>query len=344
MTIVSLARIMTAAAAALILAACTTNPATGRRFFSTLSPQQEAAIGAQAAPELTEEFGGKTPSPELQAYITEVGRKLAAQTEAYFPTLDWEFTLLDSPVVNAFALPGGKVFISRGLAEKLESEAELAGVLGHEVGHVSAQHTSQRMSQALGLNLALGVAGLAVGTSGQDSDLRRYGQYALPALAVGGNLYLLKFGRSEESEADYLGMRYMSKAGYNPRAQARVMEILKAEERRGRPPEFLSTHPLPESRIADIQKLLNSKEFADTANLPFYPERYQQRFLSVVRTLPPARQPAPAPEGQVQQRLQQQRQSRTAQPAQGMQPRDDHAPPPASPQPRGGDVIGRPPR
>jgi predicted Zn-dependent protease len=307
------------------LAACTKNMATGQSFFTTLSPEQEAQIGEEASPEMIAEFGGKTPSPELQQYITEIGMKLAAQVEdPQFKSLKWEYTLLDSPVVNAFALPGGKVFITRGLADKLTSEAQLAGVLGHETGHVSAQHTARRIGQAAILNTSLAAVGLAVGASGNETA-QKYGQYALPALAVGGNVILLKFGRDEESQADYLGMRYMMKAGYNPRAQEQVMEILKSEEGDSSPPEFLSTHPIPATRINDINNLLKSEEFSGGTNLPFDEPQYQQRYLRIARTLPPPKQPAPTPEGQAQEKAQQmsgQRRSRPAKPrpAAGMRP------------------------
>lgn len=287
---------------------CQTNPATGERFFSTLSPEQEAAIGAEAAPGLTEQFGGRVENAQLQQYVTSIGERLAKETESYFPSLDWEFTLLDSPVINAFALPGGKVFISRGLAEKLTNEAQMAAVLGHEVGHVSAQHTARRIGQATIFNAGLAVAGLAVGMSDASSDVRKIGQYAVPALAVGGNLMILKFGRDEEAQADELGMRYMSKLGYDPRAQLQVMEILKQAAGEGSgAPEFLSTHPLPQTRIDRIEGLLRSDEFKQTqnnTNYQMFPERYQREFLSVLRTLPPPRQPAPVPAGQAQQQLQ----------------------------------------
>lgn len=305
---------ITAAVVALGLAliaapGCQTNPATGEKFFSTLSPEQEAALGAQAAPGLTEQFGGRVENPQLQQYVTNIGQRLAKETESYFPGLEWEFTLLDSPVINAFALPGGKVFISRGLAEKLTSEAQMAAVLGHEVGHVTAQHTARRMGQGTIFNAGLAVAGLAVGMSDADSDVRKIGQYAVPALAVGGNLVILKFGRDEEAQADYLGMRYMSKLGYDPHAQLEVMEILKqASGSGGGAPEFLSTHPLPQTRIDRIEELLRSDEFKQTQNNPnyqMYPERYQREFLSVLKTLPPPKQPAAAPPaGQAQQQLQ----------------------------------------
>jgi len=298
----TLRRTAAALALGLLMAAaagCQTNAATGQKFFTTLSPAQEAAIGAEAAPGLTEQFGGKVASAPLQQYVTNIGLRLAKETESYFPTLEWEFTLLDSPVINAFALPGGKVFISRGLAEKLTSEAQMAGVLGHEVGHVSAQHTARRIGQATLFNVGIAAAGIAVGLSDSDSDVRKVGQFAVPALAVGGNLVILKFGRDEEAQADYLGMRYMSKLGYDPKAQLEVMEILKAASGAGGgSPEWMSTHPLPQTRIDRIRALLNEDEFKLTQNNPnyqMYPERYQREFLSVLKTLPPPKQQAPAP-------------------------------------------------
>jgi predicted Zn-dependent protease len=271
---------------------CTTNPATGRTFLAVLSRDQEAQLGSEAAPELRQQFGGAVEHRGLQEFVTQVGMSMVPHTEGYFRELEWEFTLLDSAVINAFALPGGKVFITRGLAERMSNEAQLAGVLGHEIGHVTAQHTSQRISQHLGLNLGLAAVGLAVGLSDPGGDVRRISEVAIPALAIGGNLVLLSFNRNEESESDYLGMRYMSRAGYNPRGQLEVMQIL-AEAAGASPttPQWLLTHPLPETRIRDIQRRLESNEFAQaTATLPMHEERFEREFLSVLRRLPPARQ------------------------------------------------------
>jgi predicted Zn-dependent protease len=168
-------------------------------------------------------------------------------------------------------------------------------VLGHEIGHVTAQHTSQRISQHLGLNLGLAVAGLALGMADPEGDVRQVGEIALPALAVGGNLVLLSFNRNEESESDYLGMRYMSRAGYNPRGQLEVMQILaEAGARSPRQLEWLATHPLPETRIREIERRLQSAEFAEaTATLPMHEERFQMEFLQMLERLPPPRQDRP---------------------------------------------------
>lgn len=271
--------------------ACSVNPATGSRSLTLMSWDQEKAMGAEAAPQFTAEFGGPVPDESLQRYVDQVGQRLVAQIEPGVPDLDWEFTLLDSEVINAFALPGGKVFITRGLASRFNSEAQLAGVLGHEVGHVTARHGNQRVSKQIGFNVLLGAAAVGVGVADSDSDIRRYGQYAVPALAVGGNVVLLKYGRDEESEADQLGVRYMARAGYHPIAQREVMEIL-AEAggtSGGRPPEWLSTHPFPETRIARLNQIV-SEQYPDADTNPAYTrgeQAYQSNMLSRLRNLPP---------------------------------------------------------
>lgn len=279
---------------------CSVNPATGKRSFTLMSWEKEKALGLAAAPEMTEAFGGAVPDASIGDYASEVGAKLVTGIEQGVPDLDWEFTVLNSPVINAFALPGGKVFISRGLAEKLDSEAEFAGVLGHEIGHVTARHSNQQMSAQLGLNFAIGAVAAGIGLSDTDSEVRKYGQLGLPAVAVGSNLFLLRFGRSEELEADMLGMRYMSRAGFDPRGQLEVMQVLADEADGARQPEWLSTHPLPESRIEAIRDLL-ATEYANTQNNSAFKTnkvRYQSRMLDRLMNLPPA--PAPTQDEQAQ--------------------------------------------
>ncbi|MDF1869145.1 MAG: M48 family metallopeptidase [Phycisphaerales bacterium] len=273
---------------------CSVNPATGKRSFTLMSWEKEKALGLAAAPQMTEAFGGEVPDAAIGDYARQVGGKLVTGVEEGVPQLEWEFTVLNSPVINAFALPGGKIFLSRGLAEKLDSEAQFAGVLGHEIGHVTARHSNQQMSQQLGINFAIGAVAAGIGLSDADSDVRKYGQLGLPAVAVGSNLYLLSFGRSEELEADMLGMRYMSRAGYNPRGQLEVMQVLAAESQGARQPEWLSTHPLPESRIDRINELL-ATQYADTQNNPSYVDnqaRYKADMLDRLSKLPPAPEPS----------------------------------------------------
>jgi predicted Zn-dependent protease len=281
------------------LGGCKTNPATGDKILSLQSRDDLIKLGSEAAPQFTEQFGGKVPDVELQAYVTEIGSKMAAKTEADNPTLPWEFTLLNTDVINAFALPGGKVFFTRGLAAKLDNEAQMAGVLGHEIGHVTAEHAARRISQQMLFNVGVAGAAIAVGVSDENSDFRKWGQYGVPALAVGGNLLILKFGRDEENQADKLGMRYMTAVGYNPEAQKQVMQILARESGPRGTPEWLATHPYPETRVQRIDVLLQT-EYANTRDNPQYvfnEQQYRAQFLSRLNKLPPAPPPPQQPTG-----------------------------------------------
>ncbi len=280
---------------------CVKNSATGERIFSLQGRdalrEQEIKLGADAAPQMTREFGGAVNSPALRAYLTNLGNRLAATTEDENPKLPWEFTLLDSPVINAFALPGGKVFVSRGLVERMTNEAQLAGVVGHEIAHVTAQHTIQRMNQANYYSVGVAVAGIALSSAGEDTRLGQVAPLLLPAIQVGGQTILLKFGRDEELQADSLGMRYMARAGYNPEAQRQVMQILKDASGGAQQLEILSTHPLPQTRIDRTSALLTG-EFAAAAKDPknqFYEQRFQQQCLAELKRLPP-----PSPQAQAE--------------------------------------------
>jgi len=266
---------------------CTTNEATGRSQLLAFDRAEEVAIGQEAMPQLVAEYGGEVPDPSLRGYIEQVGVSMVPYTEADNPSLPWEFTLLDSDVINAFALPGGKVFMSRGLAERMTNEAQLASVLGHEIGHVTARHTSERVGHAMGIQVFASVVGAVAGYSSSQIVAE-----AVPQIVgAGGQGYLLKYGRDQELEADRLGMRYMVRAGYDPIGLKQTMQILAEAAGDGRQPEFLSTHPHPESRIEQAERLL-AREYAETQNNPEYKlheGRFRQRFLSIVATLPPAR-------------------------------------------------------
>lgn len=270
---------------------CTTNPATGKTILTMKSWDWEREVGAEAAPQFTEQFGGEVPNRQLQAYVTRIGESMTEVVEEGVPDLEWEFTLLNTDVINAFALPGGKVFFTRGLAERLDNEAQMAGVLGHEIGHVTARHGNQRISSQTLLNIGIAGAAIAVGVADSDSDFRKYGQLAVPALAIGGNVVLLSYGRNEELEADMLGMRYMSRCDqrYDPMAQRQVMAILAEAGGGSSTPEFLSTHPHPDSRIGQIDKLL-ATTYASTQNnkdYQLYAGRYKRQFLDVIARVPP---------------------------------------------------------
>jgi len=224
-----------------LLGACSTNPATGRSQLNLLSRTEEIQIGQEAAPELTVAYGGEVPSEELTAYVTEIGMNLAAQTEADNPSLPWSFTFLNTDVINAFALPGGQVFITRGLVERMDNEAQLAGVLGHEIAHVTARHANNRLSRQLGLSIAAAVGGAVIG---DDEDM----QMLVNGLVTGAGVYALTFDRGQESESDLLGMRYMAKAGYDPTGQLQVMQILaEASSGPGQPDEWRAAAPDPEN-------------------------------------------------------------------------------------------------
>lgn len=268
------------------LMGCSTNPATGLRQLNAISTSREIAMGSEAAPQFTQSYGGMVPSQTVVSYFQEMGGKLANVCER--PDLPWEFTIVDSSVINAFALPGGKVFISRGLADKLDNEAQLAGVIGHEIGHVTAQHIGQQMTRAMIIQ-GLGI-GLAVAGEQTDNDMLKVLGMGTTA---GGSIYLLKFGRDQESQADELGVRYMTRLGYNPIGQIQVMEVLKQASSGGSQPEILSSHPLPQTRIDRLTQLIQSRYPAafnqNNDQFRFDPNNYRQRMLGPLQSLPPAR-------------------------------------------------------
>lgn len=250
---------MTRAALALVLsaaaAACATNPATGGRQLSLVSKEQEIELGKQGTQDILQQFG-RYPDAKTQAYVERIGKAMAAKSER--PELPWTFTVLDDPLVNAFALPGGPVFVTRGILAHMNSEAELASVLGHEIGHITARHSAEQISKA-----QLAQVGLGVGMILSD-DLRQYGQVA----GIGLQLAFLKFGRDDERQADELGFRYMTAQGYDPREMADVFETLARAskgdgEGGGGPPEWLSTHPDPGNRAETAEKRAAEVKGAD---------------------------------------------------------------------------------
>jgi len=226
----------------LMIAACTMNPATGQRQLTLMSEAQEIQIGAQTHPEVLTTYGAYDDA-EWQTYIQQLGEKMAAVSER--PNLDWTFTVLDDPVVNAMALPGGFIYVNRGILAHFNSEAELASVLGHEIGHVTARHSVEQMSRAQLTQLGLGVAAVA------SEDFRRYAGLA----GQGVNLLFLKFGRDDENQADTLGLRYMTRAGYDPYEMPKVfgtLDRMSRSEGLRATPQWLSTHPDPGNRIEHI--------------------------------------------------------------------------------------------
>jgi len=266
------------------LAGCTKNAATGNSQSNFLSREEEIQIGTEQTPLLTQEYGGVVPDPALTAYLTEIGLKISAQVEDQYKGMPWEFTFLNSDVINAFALPGGKVFVSRALVQEMTNEAQLAGVLGHECGHVTAEHADAAIGRRMGLQIGAAAVSIFAGSSGSTAAA-----LAGEVVVNSAGVFMLKYDRNQESEADELGVRYMSRAGYNPMGQVQVMEILKRAGGGGGQAEFLSTHPLPETRIADLKKKLSGKKWAAIVNDPAYvynDAEFKARCLDRLKTLP----------------------------------------------------------
>lgn len=235
------------------------NPVTGERQAVGMNQEQEIALGLQAAPEMISQMGGTAPRNDPAARIVEeVGQRLVSVEEvAKSPYRGhFDFHLLeDRQTINAFALPGGQIFITRALFERLETEAQLAGVLGHEVGHVIHRHGAQRMASA---NLTQSIIqGVGVAASDGSSN----GQMAAQAAAYVGQMVLMKYGREDELESDNYGLKLMAQTGLDPAGMIRVMEILAEATGSGpRAPQWASTHPDPLARIDEIKQWLAANE------------------------------------------------------------------------------------
>lgn len=232
-----------------------TNPITGEKQHIDMSVDQEIALGVQAAPEMASQYGGEDPDSEARRLVSEVGTDVVAHSDAGRSEYQFHFhALADGQTVNAFALPGGQVFITRGLLTKLKSRGQLAAVLGHECGHVIARHSAEQVAQS---KLTQGLTGAAVIASYHPGDYNSRNSGAIAVLI--GNLVNLKFSRKDELEADKLGISLMSEAGYDPRAMIGVMEILKEASGGGRQPEFFATHPNPDNREEKIKAEIASR-------------------------------------------------------------------------------------
>jgi predicted Zn-dependent protease len=229
------------------------NPIINEVQHVDLSVDQEIALGLQAAPEMASQYGGEAADPEGQALVDRVGKRILERSSAKDSPYRFEFHLLaDTDTINAFALPGGQVFITEALLKRLETEGQLATVLAHEMGHVVARHGAQHLAKA---KLTQGLTGAAVLATYDPNNPRSQNTAMVAALV--GQLVNLRYGREDELQSDQLGVRFASEAGYDPRAMIRVMEILeKSMEGKGRPPEFFSTHPNPEHRIQRIQNVI----------------------------------------------------------------------------------------
>mgnify|MGYP003390226245 FL=1 len=222
------------------------NEVTGVTQHISITAEQEVALGLNSFPAMVEQYGGLHPDAEAQKLVKSVGQKIVQNSDARQTPYQYDFHLLADPnVVNAFALPGGQVFITTALISQFETEDELAGVLGHEIGHVVARHGAERIAKQ---ELTQGLTGAAVVASGDYNT-------AQAAQMIAG-LVNMSYGRDQELESDDLGVRFMSQAGYDPEALITVMEILEKASGGQRQPEFMSTHPSPENRVQRIKEAI----------------------------------------------------------------------------------------
>jgi len=225
------------------VSACATNPVTGRREISLMSESQEIALGKESDAQIRQEMGVYDDAA-LQKYVSDIGLRLARLSQR--PALPWQFTVVDQPAINAFALPGGFIYLTRGILPFLEDEAELAGVIGHEIGHVTARHSAQQYTRAVGGEIGLVALGVFVPAA------RPFGEASQQAMG----LLFLKFGREDELQSDQLGAGYAAAGGWDPAGVPGMLSTLgrlaEASGDRKGVPNFLSTHPDPLARVMEI--------------------------------------------------------------------------------------------
>jgi len=239
------------------------NPVTGEKQHIAISTDQEIRLGLESAPEMTREMGGEVSSTDPRtAEVQRIGALIVTHTDA--GTSPWKFKfhlLADTHTINAFALPGGQVFITLGLLNKLQTEAQLAGVLSHEIGHVLERHAAQQMAKSQLGEMFVAAAGTAA------SDSNHPGRFTDTTMvaAVINHMFQLRYSRHDESEADQWGLKLMTQSGFDPRAMIEVMEILKSSGSNGHAPEIFQTHPNPDLRIQQIKAYLT--EHPPSSNL-----------------------------------------------------------------------------
>jgi len=253
--------------------ACAVNPATGERELSLIGEGQEIAMGREADGEISAQLG-LVADAALQSYVSRLGRSLAAKSER--PDLPWSFKVVDDPAVNAFALPGGFLYVTRGILAHFDNEAELVGVLGHEIGHVTARHSVSQMSRQQLQQIGLGVGMIF------SEGVRNYADL----LAAGLGILNLRYSRGDETESDELGVRYLSRAGYDPGAMVGVFRMLASVGGDGegaRVPEWQLTHPYPENREAHIRQVIQS--VADTMAARRSVDAGRDRYLDRIQGL-----------------------------------------------------------
>ncbi|HEW79610.1 MAG TPA: hypothetical protein ENH34_06595 [Phycisphaerales bacterium] len=246
---------------------CSVNPVTGESQLNLFGSdiRNDVSLGRQWSPQLEKEFGGVVENVSLGNYVNYVGLNIAQAGHA--PNLEWHFKVLRHNSVNAFALPGGYIYITTGMLKKLNSEAQLAGVLAHESVHVTARHTTVRMSEQIGLDILL--------SSVISEDTQRG---LVQATSVVRRIVALKYSRDDERQADTAGLGYMVKAGYNPYGMVETMQML-AEENMVRPIEFLSSHPAPQDRREYLAQKIQTNYYYNLAGLKIGKEDYRRAVL-----------------------------------------------------------------
>ena len=255
-----------------IIDSCTVNPVSGKKQLSFMSEQQEIAIGKESDPTVIAQFG-LYPNDELQKFIKGKGALMVAKSHR--PTLPFEFRILDSDVINAFAVPGGYVYFTRGIMAHFNNEAQFAGVLGHEIGHVTARHSAQQYTKQMLTQIAF-MGGMVF-----SEKFRNMSEQAMQGM----ELLFLKFSRDDETESDVLGVKYSSAIGYDANEMADFFKTLQrvTEKEGGRVPEFYSTHPDPGNRYVDVKKLASEYQAANNlTNLQINRDSYLQMIDGIV--------------------------------------------------------------
>lgn len=268
-----IAIVIAIAGALTYLSSSAKNEITGENQRVALSPDQEVALGLQAMPEVAQQFGGEIQH-QVNDYVEAVGQRVVSQSVASRSPYRFDFHVLADPqTINAFALPGGQVSVTVGMLKSLKSEAELAAVLGHEVGHVVGRHGAEQLSKQQFAQALVGAVGVATydGTANGQRD-------AAIAAAV-AQLVSMRFGREDELQSDSLGIHFMKQAGYDPQGMVSLMKVLQQASGGRRQPEFFSTHPSPENRLTRLQAMASEVGTGGESG----EDRYRQNVLQYMK-------------------------------------------------------------
>ena len=254
------------------------NEVTGEVQRVSMTPDQEIALGLQSSPQMMEEFGGELGHPSIDQYVEAVGQRVVQRSAAARGPYKYDFHVLRDPqTVNAFALPGGQISITLGLLRRLKNEAELAGVLGHEVGHVVGRHSAEQISKQRFAQTLVG----AVGVASYDPNRPMGGAQAAAMAAMVAQMVNMKYGREDELQSDSMGVQFLSQSGYDARGMIDLMKVLAEAGGGGNRPEFASSHPSPENRIARLQELIQKSGRGAGADVGA--ERFQQNVLAYLK-------------------------------------------------------------